>query len=406
MKGKILLISLYVCSLIAVFSAGCGTIKTGKMQIVAIDTRPTSATVFLDGEEVGKSRIVVNVAKNQNHSIKCVLDGHYVSNKILLREYNKWSLCNLFIDLGTFSHIYDLVYPGYGWVFPSEVEYTLTKKPPPPPPPPPASGGNKLYMPIQIENVWIIIIGIGKYADPAIESLPYARKDAEDVKQLYESSSFGGRPVNIITLTDEQATKEAVMDILEGTLTRAGNKDMIVLYWAGHGYYLPDNPKKVFFACYDTSTEKLHLGYRMEDVRRALGETRAHNKVYLVDTCHAAAIVGTSRDIDIEPNPGEKIPEGDVFIMSASKDRKAFEPPGLKNGAFTHYLLRGLKGEADGFDEESPPDGKITYSELEVYMKKTMPEETQKILGKAIHPEFFVDTANPYIRSLRLFNKK
>jgi hypothetical protein len=44
--------------------------------------------------------------------------------------------------------------------------------------------------------------------------------------------------------------------------------------------------------------------------------------------------------------------------------------------AFTHALIKGLNGEADGFQSAGAKDGRITMGELKEYMNITMPSET------------------------------
>jgi hypothetical protein len=45
-----------------------------------------------------------------------------------------------------------------------------------------------------------------------------------------------------------------------------------------------------------------------------------------------------------------------------------------------HSLIKGLSGEADGFQSAGAKDGVVTMGELKDYMNISMPNETQKIL--------------------------
>lgn len=88
--------------------------------------------------------------------------------------------------------------------------------------------------------------------------------------------------------------------------------------------------------------------------------------------------------------------------VSADADRKAVEHSKWRNGAFTHCLLKGLGGNADGFQSAGRKDGRITLGELRAYLTTAMPDETQKVLGVAKHPLITTSTGDPDIWNLTL----
>ena len=89
-------------------------------------------------------------------------------------------------------------------------------------------------------------------------------------------------------------------------------------------------------------------------------------------------------------------------MVGADTDRKAIEHTSWTNGAFTHSLLKGLNGKADGFQSAGPRDGTVTMGELKAYMNTSMPEETQKVLGVAKRPVITTSTGDPDIWELTL----
>ncbi len=175
-------------------------------------------------------------------------------------------------------------------------------------------------------------------------------------------------------------------------------------FWAGHGFPDPEDPEKVYFACYDTDISIPATGYRMDKVRTALEERKAKNVIVLADTCHAGKLITRGdRGISILPNiKKQNIPKGWIFMVGADTDRQAIEHISWTNGAFTHSLIKGLNGEADGFQSAGAKDGIVTMGELKDYMKTSMPEETQKVLGVAKHPVITTSTGDPDIWNLTL----
>jgi len=89
-------------------------------------------------------------------------------------------------------------------------------------------------------------------------------------------------------------------------------------------------------------------------------------------------------------------------MVGAESDRNAIEHTSWSNGAFTHCLLKGLLGEADGFESVGPKDGVVTMGELRSYMNSAMPDETEKILGVAKRPLITTSSGDPDIWSLSL----
>ncbi len=89
-------------------------------------------------------------------------------------------------------------------------------------------------------------------------------------------------------------------------------------------------------------------------------------------------------------------------MVGADTDRQSIEHSSWSNGAFTHSLLKGLDGEADGYQSVGPKDGTVTMGELRAYMNTAMPDETQKVLGVAKRPVITTNTGDPDIWNLTL----
>lgn len=254
---------------------------------------------------------------------------------------------------------------------------------------------------------WAVVIGISQYqyaGQNGLSNLIFADDDAKAFAQSLRN--LGWSESHIKLLTNEEATQRNIMIALESWLSKAGRNDQIVLFWAGHGFPDPEDPEKVYFATYDTDINIPVTGYRMDQVRRALEERKAKNVILLADTCHAGKLITRgdgNRGISIVPNIKQKnTPKGWVFMVGADTDRQAIENASWSNGAFTHSLVNGLNGAADGFQSIGPKDGVVTMGELRAYMNTAMPEETQKVLGVAKRPVIATSSGDPDIWNLTL----
>lgn len=258
-------------------------------------------------------------------------------------------------------------------------------------------------------NSWAVVIGISKYkfsGTDGFSTLIFADDDAKAFARALRN--LGWQESHIKLLTNQEATKRNIMIALESWLTKAGPSDQIILFWAGHGFPDPEDPEKVYFACYDTVISIPATGYRMDRVREALAERKTKNVVLLADTCHAGKLITRGkRGISIVPQvegmrKEGSIPKGWIFMVGADTDREAIESSSWKNGAFTHSLLKGLHGDADGYESSGPKDGVVTLGELRAYMKSAMPDETHRVLGVAKHPIITTSCGDPDIWKLDL----
>lgn len=260
---------------------------------------------------------------------------------------------------------------------------------------------------------WAVIVGISNYQYSGQDGLANLIFADDDAKAFARSlKKLGWNESHIKLLNNEEATQRNIMIALESWLSKAGPNDQVVLFWAGHGFPDPEDPEKVYFACYDTDISIPATGYRMDKVRTALEERKSKNVILLADTCHAGKLITRGeRGISIVPQLDKmkrenKIPKGWVFMVGADTDRQAIEHTSWTNGAFTHSLIKGLNGEADGFQSLGPKDNIVTMGELRAYMNTAMPDETQKVLGVAKRPIITTSTGDPDIWNLTLQVKK
>ncbi len=261
----------------------------------------------------------------------------------------------------------------------------------------------------EVGERWALVVGVSDYkysGQSGLVNLIFADDDAKAFSDVLHRLGWSGSHIKL--LINEEATQRNIVIALESWLTKAGPNDQIVLFWAGHGFSDPEDPEKVYFACYDTDMSIPATGYRMDKVRSALEERRSKNVILLADTCHAGKLITRGdRGISIVPQIDKmrrekNIPKGWIFMVGADTDRQAIEHTSWTNGAFTHSLIKGLNGEADGFQSAGKKDGIVTMGELKDYMKTSMPDETQKVLGVAKHPVITTSTGDPDIWNLTL----
>lgn len=276
--------------------------------------------------------------------------------------------------------------------------------PPAPPPPPvaavPAAGARQNgaavppaaplppLSPASTQH-WAVVIGVSDYADSRIPKLRYAANDAQALHDWLVSPS-GGRyaPARVKLLLNRNATTAAIKEALYTWLRQAIEEDVVVIYFAGHGSPdSPDTPQNLYLLPHDTRYDAIaSTGFPMWDVETALKRfIKAKRVVVLADACHSGG-VGATFDVarralgDVQPN---RISSGlqslasvgaGIAVISASDDRQLSAESakfGGGHGVFTHYLLEGLKGQADYNN-----DSRVTLGELIPFLSEHVRRET------------------------------
>lgn len=239
-----------------------------------------------------------------------------------------------------------------------------------------------------VGNRWAVVVGISKYKHK-IGDLSYAHRDAEEFCALLQKPSGGGFDESrILKLIDQGATTSALTKALRSFLKKPEIDDLVVLYFACHGFSDPDRHNAVYFVTHDADPEDIPgTAVPMRDVELALKDTlRADRVIIIADTCHSAAIALTPSLRSVVPDArviNKYLDEismakaGVALLTSATASESAKESHewGGGHGVFTHFVLEGLRGAADGY--KGRRDGKVTVGELFDYVRDNVQRETQ-----------------------------
>ncbi|MEO1262413.1 MAG: caspase family protein [Bacteroidota bacterium] len=191
-------------------------------------------------------------------------------------------------------------------------------------------------------KVWAVIVGISSYNH--MQALKYTDDDAYRMYAFLKSPEGGALADNQISiLIDEDATKEKIMRAMKATFAKAGENDLVMIYFSGHGLrgsFLPID--------FDGYQNKLEHG----EINEILESSPAKYKLVIADACHSGSLLamksGETRNIlEDYYKTLAQADGGTALIMSSKSDETSLESSGLRQGVFSHFLIRGLKGEAD-----------------------------------------------------------
>ena len=237
----------------------------------------------------------------------------------------------------------------------------------------PSSGPEKVT--VVKPTLYVLAVGISNYLQPGIR-LRYAAKDAVDLAgELRWQEQRLYRGVEVKTLTDQQATKNNILDGLEWLQRQTTAKDVAVLFLAGHGITDPSS-KTYYFLPYEADPDAVKKTMLHESDIRTTLTSIAGKVVLFLDTCHSGKVFASqTRDLaDITPFIAELASaDNGVVVFAASTGRQAsHEKEEWNNGAFTKALVEGLQGLAD-----AQHTGRVTLNMLDLYISERVKQLTQ-----------------------------
>lgn len=198
-------------------------------------------------------------------------------------------------------------------------------------------------LPVDVDiKVWAVVIGVASY-----DHMPVLRYTDDDAYRFYaflKSLEGGALPdEQVRILIDEEASRENIIGNVTEIFNKAGANDLVIFYFSGHGLngsFLPID--------FDGYNNKINH----EEIAGLFNKCKAKYKLCLADACHSGSLFAM-RSGEGEPALAQyyqslsKSVAGTALIMSSKAEETSLESAGLRQGVFSHFLIRGLKGEAD-----------------------------------------------------------
>jgi len=225
--------------------------------------------------------------------------------------------------------------------------------------------------------LWLLSIGVSRYASPDLD-LEFADADAQAMAETVQAAAQNGpyREVRSLVLTNQDATRESILDGLSRFLGQAGPDDVAMLFVAGHGIRDLSSGSYYFLPSPATADNLVTEGLRMSDFDEMLRVVRRNVRatVIMLDTCHAGALgIPSTRAVSADEMARQMTAGEGFFLLAATKPgEESKEQSALGHGAFTFAVLEGLRGGAD-----ADTDGGLSVSELFGFVARRVPTLTQ-----------------------------
>ncbi|MGC1306039.1 MAG: caspase family protein [Phormidesmis sp.] len=151
-------------------------------------------------------------------------------------------------------------------------------------------------------KLYALLVGINQYDEQS--HVPHLQGCINDIHGM--QSYLEGRvaqadfALNLQTLTNEQATRQGIIDGFQQHLAQAGPEDVVLFYYAGHGAqalapeaFWPVSPDRMLetLVCYDSRTDNDHWDLADKELAQLIADVDRNNPhiVVVLDCCHSGS---------------------------------------------------------------------------------------------------------------------
>ncbi|MBS1712997.1 MAG: caspase family protein [Armatimonadetes bacterium] len=220
--------------------------------------------------------------------------------------------------------------------------------------------------------IYVRAFGIEKYHDASLSTVDFAENDATDFASAWANM---GHEVDARVLLSDVTTLTRIRVELDDLVGRVGERDVVVLYYAGHGFRVKDRNR---LSAIDTYLERLDDStIELEDIFRRITSLRAQKAMLFVDACHSGLELLSSTRSPTGTFSAEELRMYDrdaravVIFASCSSDERSFPYVAARHGYWTSCLLEAISGDIPAILREN----ELLYAQdLQEYLAIRVPE--------------------------------
>lgn len=207
-----------------------------------------------------------------------------------------------------------------------------------------------------------LIVGIDNYPSLPLDGCV---NDANAIANTLERNGDGSPNFSIRLDTSPSAdiTRSSLREAIEQLFS--GEPDMALLYFSGHGFIKSTGGYLVTI-----DANRYDEGVSMDEILNLANQSKAKNKVIILDCCHSGALGSPS----ITGNNLAQLSEG-LSVLTASRDNESAMEVG-DSGVFTSLVVDALKGGAADLR------GNITPGSLYAYVDEALGAWDQRPIFK------------------------
>lgn len=212
---------------------------------------------------------------------------------------------------------------------------------------------------------YAVVVGIDRY--PHFRQLLSAVSDARAIADYLHTQNYD----QIITLYDQQATKQAIIAAMQNQLApRLKKDDRVLIFFAGHGFTETLGGKdRGYFVPYDGDAQSAGFISMEELLSLADYMGNARHLLFIMDSCYGGLLGAETRGSLVNPNIPDYLNNiadrvTRQVLTAGGKGQEVVDGGSKGHSVFVDAILEGL---ADGKADRNR-DGYITFNELSDYV--------------------------------------
>jgi hypothetical protein len=246
-----------------------------------------------------------------------------------------------------------------------------------------------------------VVVGVTRFQDSRIPPLQLSAKDATDFYTFLKEREQYFKSANLTLLTDEKATRANITSAVRNKLKSAGRDDIVIIYLSGHGAVDSQMSNEFYFLTNDAKFDNLFGTALLMNDSNLFKGISSDRCVLIADACHSG---GFTAGLEL-PRAKSLLPlfqslKGRVGIASSRPDELSYEKPVYGNSVFTHFLLKGLRGEA----AQDRDKGLISAKSLYQYVAKATSQATAGQQNPQIYNDAGANAEEPIFVSPKYSN--
>lgn len=224
-----------------------------------------------------------------------------------------------------------------------------------------------------------LVIANTEYQDASFAKLTAPGKDAEEFAQVLSDAELAAfDDVQVLLNEGESKIRRSIARFF----VNRQRDDLLLLYFSGHG--VRNDQGQLFLAANDTEISILDAtGIPADFVTHSMNNSRSQRQLLILDCCNSGAFAHGSKSASaLGKSMGiatafEGSGFGRVVLTATDATQYAWEGDRVigntQKSVFTHFLIEGLKGDAD-----RDGDGRIHVDELYDYAYEQVVRRTPK----------------------------
>ena len=179
---------------------------------------------------------------------------------------------------------------------------------------------------------YLLLIGVNEYE--SWSKLHNAVRDCGDIMSLL-TTEYQFEPENVITLFNDMATRENILETFESLQDRLTANDNLLIYYAGHGYY-DEKSELGYWVPVNARLNKVPDFIRNSTIHDYVKTIPSHHTFLIADACYAGSLFARTRGVINEENRSR-------WAFTSGNIEKVWDGQPGQNSPFARYLLSILR---------------------------------------------------------------